>query len=392
MLHSKHIYLIAKKIITIKVEKMNEKIFVTQASMPPYEEYIKAIRPLWDSHWITNMGKYHQELEKRLKKYLDVPELSLMVNGHMALELAIQAMGFPEGAEVITTPFTFISTTHAIVRNRLNPVFCDVKLEDGTIDEEKIENLITENTVAIVPVHVYGNICNVNKIQQIADKYSLKVIYDAAHAFGLIYQGRGIANYGDISAFSFHATKIFNTIEGGAVAFKEARLYERLYNLKNFGIRDEELVTDVGANAKMNEFCAIMGLCNLKYIREIFNERKLRYEYYKKNFTHIKGIRILKTTEVSSQNYAYFPVVVEDDYIMNRNELYDYLKENNIYARKYFYPLTSDQACFKNKYRNMDLKYARYLAERILVLPLYEKLSIKEIERIMRLFGDKIKK
>ncbi len=371
---------------------MNKKVFVTQASMPSYEEYIKAIKPLWDTHWITNMGKYHQELEKRLKEYLDVPELSLMVNGHMALELAIQAMGFPEGAEVITTPFTFISTTHAIVRNRLNPVFCDVKLEDGTIDEEKIENLITENTVAIVPVHVYGNICNIKKIQQIADKYSLKVLYDAAHAFGLSYQGKGIANYGDASAFSFHATKIFNTIEGGAVAFKEDKLYDKLYNLKNFGIRGEELVTDVGANAKMNEFCAIMGLCNLNRISEIINERKQRYEYYVKKIADINGIRILKSTKILSKNYAYFPIVVEDDYTMSRDELYEYLKNNKIYARKYFYPLTSDQACFKNKYRNMDLEYARYLAERVLVLPLYEKLSIKEIERIIRLFEDKIKK
>ena len=239
---------------------MSEKILVTQSSMPPYEEYIEAIKILWDTHWLTNMGVYHQQLEKELKAYLDVPDLSLMVNGHMALELAIQMMGFPEGAEVITTPFTFISTTHAIVRNRLKPVFCDIKLSDGTIDETKIENLITEHTVAIVPVHVYGNLCNVEEIQKIADKYDLKVIYDAAHAFGVKYKGRGIGSYGDASVFSFHATKVFNTIEGGAVTFKEHRYYEKLYNLKNFGIRGEELVTDVGANAKMNEFCAIMGL------------------------------------------------------------------------------------------------------------------------------------
>ena len=170
---------------------MSEKILVTQSSMPPYEEYIEAIKILWDTHWLTNMGVYHQQLEKELKAYLDVPDLSLMVNGHMALELAIQMMGFPEGAEVITTPFTFISTTHAIVRNRLKPVFCDIKLSDGTIDETKIENLITEHTVAIVPVHVYGNLCNVEEIQKIADKYDLKVIYDAAHAFGVKYKGRG---------------------------------------------------------------------------------------------------------------------------------------------------------------------------------------------------------
>ena len=243
---------------------MNEKsILVTQSFMPPYEEYIQAIKPLWDSHWITNMGQYHQELECRLKDYLDVPELSLTVNGHMALELVVQAMGFPENSEVITSPFTFVSTTHAIVRNRLKPVFCDVKLEDGTIDESKIENLITDNTVAIVPIHVYGNICNIEKIQQIADKYKLKVIYDAAHAFGVTYKDKGIGNYGDASIFSFHATKIFHTIEGGAVASNDHKLYEKIYNLKNFGIRGEETVCEVGANAKMNEFQAAMGLSNL---------------------------------------------------------------------------------------------------------------------------------
>ena len=257
----------------------NEKILVTQSSMPPYEEYIEAIKPLWESHWLTNMGTYHKELEEELKQYLGVPELSLMVNGHMALEMAIQAFDFPEDSEVITTPFTFVSTTHAIVRNRLKPVFCDVKMSDGTIDETKIEDLITEKTVAIVPVHVYGNVCNVEAIQEIADKYNLKVIYDAAHAFGVKYKGVGIGNYGDASVFSFHATKVFNTIEGGAVAFSDHKIYEKLYNLKNFGIRGEELVVAVGANAKMNEFAAIMGLCNLKYLNHAMEERKMKDAY-----------------------------------------------------------------------------------------------------------------
>ena len=228
----------------------NKKVYVTKSSMPPYKEYVEAIKPLWESHWLTNMGEYHQELEQKMKDYLGVSELSLMVNGHMALELTIQAMGFPRGAEVITTPFTFISTTHAIIRNGLQPIFCDVKLEDGTIDEEKIEEKITEDTVAIVPVHVYGNVCDVDKIQRIAEKYNLKVIYDAAHAFGVKYKGRGIGSYGDASIFSFHATKVFNTIEGGAATFANHMLYDKLYNLKNFGIRGEEIVADVGANAK----------------------------------------------------------------------------------------------------------------------------------------------
>lgn len=361
----------------------DEKILVTQSSMPPYEEYIEAIKPLWDSHWLTNMGQYHQSLEEGLKEYLDVPELSLMVNGHMALEMAIQAFGFPEGGEVITTPFTFISTTHAIVRNNLQPVFCDVKLSDGTIDETKIEDLITEKTVAILPVHVYGNVCNVEEIQRIADKYNLKVIYDAAHAFGVKYKGKGIGSYGDASIFSFHATKVFNTIEGGAVTFSDRKIYDKLYNLKNFGIRGEELVVDVGANAKMNEFAAIMGLCNLKYIDKAIEARKERCDLYERELMNVKGIRFLEHKSEATRNYGYFPIIVEDENEVDRDTLYDYLKENNIYSRKYFYPLTSDQACFKNKYKKVDLENARYLAKRVLVLPLYEKLEKDKIYRIV---------
>lgn len=363
----------------------NQKIYVTQSSMPPYEEYIEAIKPLWNSHWLTNMGVYHQKLETRLKEYLDVPELSLIVNGHMALELAIQAMGFPKGGEVITTPFTFISTTHAIIRNGLNPVFCDVKPEDGTIDETKIESLVTDRTVAILPVHVYGNVCNVEVIQKIAGKYGLKVIYDAAHAFGVTYKGRGIGSYGDISIFSFHATKVFNTIEGGAVAFLTPELYGKLYNLKNFGIRGEELVTEVGANAKMNEFCAIMGLCNLEYVEQVIDSRKKIYEEYENQLKNIQGIRMFEKKPDVKQNYGYFPILVEAEYPLNRNELYELLKLNGIYARKYFYPLTSDQACFKGKYCNVGLDCSRKLAEKVLVLPIYEKLKWEDMERIMKI-------
>lgn len=363
----------------------NQAIYVTESSMPPYEEYIEAIKPLWESHWLTNMGVYHQELESRLRDYLDVPGLSLMVNGHMALELSIQAMGFPKGGEIITTPFTFISTTHAIIRNGLNPVFCDVKTEDGTIDETKIESLITEKTVAILPVHVYGNICNVEAIQRIADKYNLKVIYDAAHAFGALYKEKGIGNYGDISIFSFHATKVFNTIEGGAVTFLKPELYDKLYNLKNFGIRGEELITDIGANAKMNEFCAIMGLCNLKYVEQAFAYRKKIYEKYEKQLKNVQGIRMFEKKPDVRQNYSYFPILVEDEYPLNRNELYELLKMKGIYTRKYFYPLTSDQACFKNKYRDMKLDCSRQLAEKVLVLPIYEKLEQEDVERILKL-------
>lgn len=365
----------------------NKKIYVTQSSMPPYEEYIEAIKPLWDSHRLTNMGAYHQELELKLKEYLDVPELSLMVNGHMALELAIQMMEFPEGGEVITTPFTFISTTHAIIRNRLHPVFCDVKMSDGTIDEKKIENLITEKTVAILPVHVYGNVCNVEEIQQIADKYSLKVIYDAAHAFGVRYKGKGIGNFGDVSIFSFHATKVFNTIEGGAVAFSDPKYYEKLYNLKNFGIRGEELVTEVGANAKMNEFCAIMGLCNLRYIDKAIKLRKLLCEMYKKQLKEVEGICLFEENQYVERNYGYFPILVIDNYPLSRDVVYELMKENGIHTRKYFCPLTSDQVCFGNTYQGAKLENARELAKQVLVLPVYEELKIENVDIITELIN-----
>lgn len=362
-----------------------EKILVTRSSMPSYEEYIEAIKPLWDSHWLTNMGQYHKELEERLADYLDVQELSLMVNGHMALELAIQAFGFPEGAEVITTPFTFISTTHAIIRNRLKPVFCDVKLTNGTIDENKIEDLITAKTVAIVPVHVYGNVCNVEEIQRIADKYHLKVIYDAAHAFGVRYNGKGIGNYGDASIFSFHATKVFNTIEGGAVAFSNHELCEKLYNLKNFGIHGEELVTDIGANAKMNEFSAIMGLCNLRHIEDVIADRKKRYEYYSEKLKNIKGITFFEKDEKVFGNFAYLPILIQEEYGRTRNELYSDLRKYGIYARKYFYPITADQVCFGNQFKNVALENARELAERVLMLPFYEGITKMQMDKIVNI-------
>ncbi len=369
----------------MKTNSENEKILVTRSSMPTYEDFCEAIKPLWDTHWLTNMGIYHKQLEKQLAEYLCVDRISLTVNGHMALELAIQAFDFPEGSEIITTPFTFISTTHAIVRNRLKPIFCDVKESDGTIDEEKIEELITPNTVAILPVHVYGHVCNVKKIKEIAEKYDLKVIYDAAHAFGEKYNDEGIGNFGDVSIFSFHATKVFNTIEGGAVVCKSENMYDKLYNLKNFGIRGQELVVSVGANAKMNEFAAIMGLLNLKNVDVAINDRKRVFEKYKDLLDGVKGIRIftqLDTLNSLDRNYAYFPILVEADYRISRDELFDKLGENGVCARKYFYPITSDQACFKNMYRRCELQTSRELSNRVLSLPIYEGLDEEIILKI----------
>lgn len=357
--------------------------------MPSYEEFIEKIKPLWETKWLTNMGTYHKELEQKLKEYLGVPNVSLMVNGHMALEMAIQAMNFPEGGEVITTPFTFISTTHAIVRNRLKPVFCDVKIDDYTIDEEKIEELITEKTVAIVPVHVYGNICNVERILQIAEKYNLKVIYDACHAFGETYNGQGVANFGDASVFSFHATKVYNTVEGGAVAFADEDLYERLYNLKNFGIRGEELVVDVGANAKMNEFSAIMGLCNLPEVADNIAKRKEKAEYYLELLEECTDIVLPKFAKDGViYNYGYFPIRFVKSGL--RDIVYADLRKEEIYARKYFYPLTSDAECFNGAYNSISLSNAHEISDNILVLPLYPDLQSEDIERIVSIIKKSI--
>lgn len=365
---------------------MNEKILVTRSSMPPFSEYLEMIKPLWDTRWVTNMGTYHKELEEKLKDYLGVAEISLMTNGHLALELALQSMEFPEGSEVITTPFTFISTTHAIIRNKLIPVFCDIKDDDFTIDENKIENLITEKTVAILPVHVYGNPCNVERISEIAAKHNLKVIYDAAHAFGEQYKNKGIATYGDLSIFSFHATKVFNTIEGGAVCCNTQEQYEHLYNLKNFGIRSEELVVSVGTNAKMNEFQAAMGLCNMKYIAQNIENRKTAVELYSELLKNSKGIRVNKYIKDLIPNYSYMPVVFGCKDM--RDGVYHHLAKNNIYARKYFYPLTSDSVCFKNKYKNDSLNVARNISERMLVLPLYGEIEIETVGLICKLIKE----
>jgi len=358
----------------------NKRINVTKAAMPPFDDYVAAIRPLWDSHFLTNMGEYHHLFERRLEEYLGVPEISLMVNGHMALEMSIQAHNFPKGSEVITTPFTFISTTHAIVRNGLAPIFCDIKPGDFTIDESKIEALITEKTVAIVPVHVYGNVCNVEEIERIAKKYDLKVIYDAAHAFGVKYKGVGIGNFGDASIFSFHATKIFNSIEGGAVATNDKALIKKLYDLKNFGIRSEEMVVSVGANAKMNEFQAIMGLCNLDYISKNIKKREALYKKYVDLLGSINGIRLPKIHDDTQYNYAYFPIIIDPEtYGKSRDELHALLIAKNIYTRKYFYPLTSDHACFKNKYMGVTLDVARVCAACVLALPLYPGLTDEDV-------------
>lgn len=360
---------------------MADQILVTRSSMPKLEEYIDEIRSIWDTHWLTNMGEKHQRLQAELCQYLGVSEIELLTNGHMALELTMQAMKLK--GEVITTPFTFASTTHAIIRSGLTPIFCDINPEDFTIDVSKIESLITEKTSAIIPVHVYGNICNIEEIERIANKYGLKVIYDAAHAFGVKYRDIGIGVFGDASCFSFHATKVFNTIEGGAVCFHEREFGQKIRDLKNFGIRGPEEVVEVGTNAKMNEFCAAMGLCNLKHIDAEIEKRKKIVECYRNNLHGIKGIELNAVQDQVKTNYAYFPIIInEKKYGHNRNEVYKELEKNGFLARKYFYPLTNKFACFAGKYDGLYTPVADYISERVLTLPLYADLELDVAQKI----------
>lgn len=352
-------------------------INVTRSSMPEFEEYCEEIRGLWDSRWLTNMGVKHKQFQANLIDYLGVSHIDLFSNGHMALEMAIQAMNLT--GEVITSPFTFASTTHAIVRNGLTPVFCDIDANTYTIDVNKIEALITDKTCAIIPVHVYGNICDVEAIDRIAKKHNLKVIYDAAHAFAVKYNGVGVGNFGDASMFSFHATKVFHSIEGGAVCFHNDDYGLDLYRLKNFGIRGPETVDAVGANAKMNEFSASMGICNLRHLDAEIAKRKAVVERYRERLSGIDGIKLNAVQENVQSNYAYFPVVF-DGYKYTRDEICEKLKEHDIIARKYFYPLTNSFDCYD--YDVNSTPVALDISLKILTLPLFADLDVETVDKI----------
>ncbi|SFX02102.1 DegT/DnrJ/EryC1/StrS aminotransferase family protein [Ruminococcus sp. XPD3002] len=364
---------------------MEHNILVTRSSMPGFEEYCEEIKELWDSHWLTNMGVKHKQLQAELENLLNVPHVTLYTNGHLALENVIAAMNLPQGGEVITTPFTFASTTHAIVRNGLTPVFCDINAEDFTIDTTKIESLITDRTCAIVPVHVYGNVCDVEEIDRIAKKYGLKVVYDAAHAFGVKYKGISTACFGNASMFSFHATKVFNTIEGGAVCFSDDALVQLLNDMKNFGIHGPEEVAFVGGNAKMNEFQAAMGICNLRHLDAAIVKRKAVVERYRSHLDGVEGIQLSPIQADVESNYAYFPVVFDEKkFGASRNEVMDALAENGIGARKYFYPLTNTFAAFHGEFDANKTPVALHISKRVLTLPLYEELALEDVERICK--------
>ena len=358
----------------------NEQILVTRSSMPELDEYMSEIASLWDTHWLTNMGEKHQQLEADLEAYLGVDDIALFTNGHNALECVIEAMQLK--GKVITTPYTFASTTHALVRKGLEPVFADIKPDDYTLDPTCIEPLIDEDTCAIVPVHVYGNLCDVDAIQALADKYNLKVIYDAAHAFGVTRKGRSAASFGDASMFSFHATKVFNTIEGGAICFSQPGFKEKLNQWKNFGITGTESVEYVGGNAKMNEFCAAMGICNLRHLDAEIAKRKVVVERYRERLGNVEGLKLCADQPDTTPNYAYMPIVFQDSFGATRNDAYQALMDVDIHSRKYFYPLVSDYECYQGRFDSALTPVARDVADRVLTLPLYADLSLEQVDRI----------
>jgi dTDP-4-amino-4,6-dideoxygalactose transaminase len=364
------------------MKKFKYPINVTKPFLPPFEEYESVIKQIWNNRWLTNNGPIHMELENEITKYLKVNQSTLFTNGHLALDIAIKSMNLK--GEVITTPFTFASTTHAIVSNKLKPVFCDINLKDFTIDVEKIEELITDKTCAIIPVHVFGYPCDVKAIEQIAKKHNLKVIYDAAHVFGVEIDEIGIGNYGDISMFSLHATKVYNSIEGGLLTFNNDTLKDKFNSYKNFGISDYESVKYVGSNAKMNEFQAAMGLVNLRYINEQIINRKIITDIYKSQLKEIEGIYMVEGKDNVKHNYAYFPIIIDENKTgISRDKLYNKLQEYNIFTRKYFYPLITDFDCYKNMYQFNDLHNAKYISDRVLILPLYGDLSHEDVLEIV---------
>lgn len=361
---------------------VERKLYVSKPSLPPIEEYMEEIRDIWETGIMTHQGPKHNQLQLELEKFLDAPNVTLFANGHLALELGLCSYGLK--GEVITTPFTFASTTQAILRNGLKPVFCDIKADDYTIDCDMLESLITEKTCAIVPVHVYGNICDVKKIQELADAHNIKVIYDGAHAFGETYEGKNIANYGDMTMFSFHATKVFNTVEGGCVAYGDSSKTQYLEGLRQFGqIVRTDVVPYIGTNAKMTDIHAAMGLCNLRHFSDYIEKRKAVAERYRSRLSGIDGIKLNIVQRDVKSNYAYMPVVFEErDTGVDRDMVMGELEKHHIFARKYFYPLCSEFECVKEMGIRADVPVADYISERVLTLPCYSDLSLKDVDYI----------
>lgn len=365
------------------MKELKEPILVTQPSLPNLDEFTKKLQDIWESKWLTNNGKYHQEFEQKLAEHLGVKYVSLFSNGTLALISALQTLRI--SGEVITTPYSFVATTHALHWNGIEPVFGDIDPVYGNLDVNKIESLITPRTTAIVPVHVYGNPVDVIKLQEIADNYGLKVIYDAAHAFGVEKDGNSILNFGDLSILSFHATKTFNTIEGGAIICHDEKTKKRIDYLKNFGFSDEITVVAPGINAKMNELQAAYGLLQLGAIKEQIAKRKLVTNIYRSLLKGVSGIRFLNDIENVKHNYSYFPIFVDKDFAITRDALYGLLKDRKIFGRRYFYPLISEFSTYKSlpSAQKDRLLESHKLASQVICLPIYPELERNEIEFIV---------
>ena len=366
--------------------KLQNNIYITQPSLPDLSEYKNILEQIWESKQITNNGKFHKQFEKSLCEYLNVENISLFTNGTLALIVALQALRIT--GEVITTPYSFVATTHALHWNGIKPVFCDINKHDFNINSDKIEALITPKTTAIMPVHVYGNPCDNEKIQRIADTYGLKVIYDAAHAFAVTKNNESILNWGNLSVLSFHATKTFNTIEGGAITTKDEKLKKRIDYLKNFGIADETTVIGFGINAKMNELVAAYGLLQIKNIDAEIQKRKEKVTLYRNLLKNKKGITIFNDIKNISHNYSYFPILIDKNkFGKARDDVYEKLKSSNIFARRYFYPLISQFSAYKGlpSAKKSNLPEAYEITEQVLCLPLYAELENENIKKITNL-------
>lgn len=359
-------------------------IYVTKPLMPDYQEYIEEIRCLFESGMLTNYGRLHERFRRKLKTYLGVDGIELCTNGHLALELALQTLGLAgTGGEVITTPFTFVSTVHAIARNGLTPVFCDIREDTMTLDAEKLESLITDKTVAIMPVHVYGSVCDVERISEIAERHQLKVIYDAAHAFGVEYQGKSILQYGDASVLSFHATKCFNTIEGGAAVFPSRRDAQKFRRMCNYGIVSEEEIQEIGGNAKMDEFRAAMGLCNLRGVDAAIEKRREITAWYDKRLQGIPGLTLRHAQEEVSQNYTYYILRIDPAVFgVTRDDVCRELKTYGVYARKYFYPALNEIPAYEQLGRQYPTPAAHRAAKEIVTLPLHDGMNEEHVAMI----------
>lgn len=360
---------------------MKKLIAVTRSSMPTFEEYCEEIKVLWENRWLSNRGALHKKYEAEMSKFLDAPNVFFYANGHVALEVGIDAFHFPKGSEVITTPYTHCSTTHSIVRNGLVPVFVDVNANDYTIDVTKIEKAITDKTVAIMATHVYGVMCDVEAIDQIAKKHDLKVIYDAAHAFGVKKDGKDVSYWGDMVMFSTHATKVFHTIEGGITVFKDEAIHNELNCLVNFGFNGPEDVTHVSTNARLNEYEAAMGICNLRHFWDEVAKREAVAKRYHERLDGIEGIRFIPQQPGITQNYAYFPVFF-DGYKYTRDEIQAKLAEENILARKYFFPIVPELSCYKEQYGCAEYPVAYHASQVVLALPMYADLTAEDVDKI----------